>query len=385
MRYSKAFFVSIALFSLAFSAVFSLLITQPITIYNHVITSSVGLRFQGQQIATPLRRMQPYTYINIPRTSIFSEDIQVSAPMEHPGEQQENHTEELPSQNENNQDNKKENKEENSDQSFSPQGLPVITLDMSEKQSKTNLACKNESKYSFDINNVISKEYPIKATKQASTNSNEPVVLIIHTHGTECYLPDGESTYTEDTLTRTTDLQKNIVSVGKVLAEELNNRGVSTLHCEQMFDSESYSESYSLSEKAIVEYLKKYPSIKYIFDVHRDSIIRSNGEKIKPTTTINGEQHAQAMFVVGTDSKGANHPNWMSNLTVASAFQYALVSKYETLMRPVNVRSASFNAEHSIGSVLIEIGTCGNTLTEAKNTAKLLGQTIAEVILNDGI
>ena len=324
--------------------------------------------------------MQPYTYINIPRTSIFQENIQET--ISHKNNITENKNkvetqEEITGESNNNQ--------QNNDQTFSPQGLPVITLDMSEKQSKTNLACKNESKYSLDINNIISTEYPIKSTKQTSTNSNEPIVLIIHTHGTECYLPDGESTYNEDTITRTTDVEKNIVSVGKVLAEELNDNGVSAIHCEQMFDSESYSESYSLSEKAIVNYLNKYPSIKYIFDVHRDSIIRSNGDKIKPMTTINGEQYAQAMFVVGTDSKGANHPNWMSNLIVASTFQYSIVSKYETLMRPLNVRAASFNAEHTIGSVLIEIGTCGNTLTEAKNTAKLLGQTIAEVILNDGV
>ena len=54
-------------------------------------------------------------------------------------------------------------------------------------------------------------------------------------------------------------------------------------------------------------------------------------------------------------------------------------------MRPINIRAASFNAEHATGSILIEIGTCGNTVSEAKNCAVLLATTIANVILNDGI
>ncbi len=266
------------------------------------------------------------------------------------------------------------------------EGYPIISLDMSDMQSVGNLTYKNESNYSPDINKLASSEYPIKLSKNTSTgNITEPLVLIIHTHGTECYMEEGKTTYTEDTPTRNHDIQNNVVAVGKVMADTLNSLGVPTIHCESMFDIESYSAAYSNSEKAIEEYLKKYPSIQYIFDVHRDSLTRANNERIKTVTQINGEDVAQVMFVVGTDSLGAKHPDWVKNLTVASIFQNTLVEKYSTLMRPINLRAASFNAEHAPGSILIEMGTCANTLSEAKKSASHLAETIAEIILTDGL
>jgi stage II sporulation protein P len=265
-------------------------------------------------------------------------------------------------------------------------GFPVIKLDMSERQTVDNLLCKNESGYPVDLNSLAKEDYPIKSAQTtANGQAGLPKVLIIHTHGTECYLPDDATDYTTQTPTRSTDCEKNVVAVGKILAETLQSNGIQTIHCETMFDEKNYSDSYFLSEKAVVDYLKKHPSIQYIFDIHRDSIVRQNNEKLSPTTEINGKKCAQAMIVVGTDAKGANHPNWRANLTVASAFQHELIKDYNTLMRPLNIRSASFNAEHSIGSLLIEIGTCGNTLEEATECARLLGSTISRVIKNDGI
>ena len=267
-----------------------------------------------------------------------------------------------------------------------PEGaFPVIALDMSDNQTINNLLCKNESKYTPDINALAVADYPVKFSQTVSVNNPlQPTVLIIHTHGTECYLPDGMEYYTADTPTRTSDTNLNVVAIGRVFADELTKKGISVIHCETMFDEESYSQSYDLSEKAVLEYLAEYPSIQYVFDIHRDSITRENNEKIKPVTTVNGTKTAQAMFVVGTDSSGADHPNWINNLTVASHFQYTLTETYGNILRPLNLRSASFNAEHAPGSVLIEIGTCGNTVSEAKNCAVILGQTIADIILTDG-
>lgn len=280
----------------------------------------------------------------------------------------------------------KEPEDNKADSEPLPEGVfPVIALDMSENQSATDIVCKNESKYSPNINTLLQSSYPLSYSKTVSSADNtQPLVLIVHTHGTECYLPDNTVTYTADTPTRTTDTQLNVVAVGRVLAEELNKKGIPTIHCETMFDQYSYSESYNLSEKAILEYLAAYPSIQYVFDVHRDSIVGANGEKIKPLTSINETDTAQAMFVVGTDSSGADHPNWLDNLTVASYFQSKLIERHGNILRPLNLRAASFNAEHTAGSVLIEIGTCGNTVSEAKNCASLLGQTIGDIILTDG-
>ena len=97
----------------------------------------------------------------------------------------------------------------------------------------------------------------------------------------------------------------------------------------------------------------------------------ADGENQKPVTEINGETAAQIMLVVGTDQGGAIHPNWKQNLTVAAAYQQILNTDYPTLARPVCLRTASFNQQCLPGMLLLEIGACGNTLTEAKRAARL--------------
>ena len=135
-------------------------------------------------------------------------------------------------------------------QPFIPENaLPVIEIDMSEMQSADNLIYRNESKYSPDINSLAASDYPLKYSQSASTGTDfQPLVLIIHTHGTECYLPEGAAYYTPDTPTRSYDTEQNVIAVGKTLADTLNQNGIDTLHCETMFDKESYSKSYDLSE-----------------------------------------------------------------------------------------------------------------------------------------
>lgn len=253
---------------------------------------------------------------------------------------------------------------------------PITEKDLSGNQSPGNIKIKNETNYPIDANFLLSNAYPISYSNAA------PLVLIVHTHGTECYMQNGAITYSDTTPTRSKDINSNVVGIGKVFAQTLEENGIPTLHCETMFDSPSYSLAYDESEKAVVGFLTQYPSIRYVFDIHRDSIVYSSGEMGKTVAySQDGTPYAQAMFVVGSDFLGADHPNWLSNnMTVASYFQNALIESFPSLMRPINVRGASFNAEHSPGSLLIEIGTCGNSISEAQNTARFLAQTISSVI-----
>ena len=363
-------FVSFLGFS--FLAVSAMIDPPTIPIINNITMTGLGISLKKENSSLSLNSSpEPYTYIDLPTDPYLPAGIEYynNLPKETITQEGQDPITEQPSEETTVPDN----------------SFPIISLDMSDGQTIYNLKYKNESKYSPDINALLMQEYPLSFAKSVSSNNEkQPLVLIIHTHGSECYSPEGVQAYTADTPTRTLDTTANVVAVGKVLAEELNNRGVSTIHCTTMFDAESYSDSYNLSEKAVQEYLAKYPSIQYVFDVHRDSITRANNEKIKPVTTVNETKTAQAMFVVGTDSGGANHPNWISNLTVATFFQNKLIEKYGNIMRPINLRKASFNAEHAPGSLLIEVGSCGNTLSEAKNCAALLGETIAEIILTDG-
>ena len=173
-----------------------------------------------------------------------------------------------------------------------------------------------------------------------------------------------------------------MIAVGAALTEALKENGVAAIQCTRMHDEVSYNDSYRLSSESAEEYLKQYPSIKYIIDVHRDAIETADGGMAKPVISCEGQDLAQVMLVVGTNQGGADHPNWETNLTVAVQLQKQLIAFNEDFARPINVRSASFNQQNAPGSLLLEIGTCANTLSEAKASAVVFAKVFAALVKN---
>ena len=229
--------------------------------------------------------------------------------------------------------------------------------------------------FGIDLQMYLQKEYPI-----ATPDTDEPLVLIVHTHGSESYLPDGTDYYLPDEDFRSTDPTQTVIAVGEVIAESLNALGIKTIHDKTLHDTEDFNRAYSYTRKTIEAYLQAYPSILYIFDVHRDSIETASGICSKTYTTIDGTPTAQVMLVVGTNQNGASHPNWKTNLTVATHLQNRMHELYPTLARPLNLRADAFNQSLSQGALLVEIGSCGNTVTEAKNAARLFAWAFASLL-----
>ncbi len=258
--------------------------------------------------------------------------------------------------------------------------LKIIKTDLSKNPSAGTVYLKNNTSYSITAADYLSAdELSLPASSKPISEVTEPKVLIYHTHGTEAYAEEGKTSYAKSALPRSKDITKNVVAVGKVLADTLNENGVPTVHCEIMHDEKSYNNSYTYSRKTILEYMEKYPSIEYVFDIHRDALLNSSSV-YKVLTYDESIPVAQIMLVVGTDSAGAVHPNWRKNLSFAVDAQYLLTKRLENIVRPICIKKASYNQQHCEGAMLIEIGTCVNTLNEAKASAKILGQTLASLI-----
>ena len=234
----------------------------------------------------------------------------------------------------------------------------------------------------------LEKIYAAYQTKNAAgtvptITEKAPLVLILHTHSTESYAPEGASSLPAGSAPRSLSPEESVIAVGNTLTETLEARGVPTLHCTFGHDLEDYSGAYDREKATILAYLKEYPSIRYIFDVHRDSIEQSDGSIVKTKATVNGQTAAQIMFVVGTNEKGASHPSWEDNLGYALTLQTMLADLYPGIMRAVNLRGASFNEQYTPYSLLIEVGASGNTLTEAKRAAAVLGEAVADEIFGN--
>lgn len=259
---------------------------------------------------------------------------------------------------------------------------PIVKMDLSTKAGN-GLTFHNETTYSPNAEALLASAVTIAGLDEiyAKYGDDAPVILIIHTHGTEAYSPEDSTEYSVTENFRSEDITQNVVSVGAVMAEVFNENGINTIHCTVMHDKESYRDSYVRSLETIQSFIEKYPSIQYIFDVHRDSIISSDMKCVRPIADVDGEEAAQFMTVVGTDFKGANHPDWeKNNLTLAVHLQDSLAEKYPGLVRSINLRGAGFNAQYAPGSLLLEVGTCGNTLNQAKKTAEVVAQNLSEII-----
>lgn len=235
----------------------------------------------------------------------------------------------------------------------------------------------NETPYEPDTDALLAAGRIIPRAEElyAVYGDGEPLVLILHTHGSEGFSDTSDSGY------RTTDSGKNVVALGDRVTQKLNDSGIKTIHSPVLYDNPDFNMSYYNASLAIKKYIEEYPSISYIIDIHRDSIMGEDGEYYAPTATIeNKVKAAQIMFVVGTDYGGSGHTGWRDNLTLALRLQCGISADYPTIMRNINLRSASFNEQYTKGSMLVEIGSCASTLDEALLSADIFAEALAREI-----
>ena len=207
----------------------------------------------------------------------------------------------------------------------------------------------------------------------------EPAVLILHTHTTESYTKKQEN-YEETAQYRTLDESYNMLSVGDEVAHFLEQAGIAVIHDRQIHDYPSYNGSYVHARSALEELLDRYPSVQLVLDLHRDAL-EKDGRQVRTAAGGGEVPVAQLMFVVGTDATRKNHKNWEENLSLALKLQILLEKATPGIMRPVNLREQRFNQDLHRHALLVEVGTAGNSHTEALGAARKLAEAIAALAL----
>ena len=238
--------------------------------------------------------------------------------------------------------------------------------------SSVNLSIKNETKYEIDTKELVNADLDF------DIQPDKPSVLIVHTHGSESYTASKAYNYTQTGNYRTQDTKFNMIRIGTELEKHLKAAGIGVIHDKTINDYPSYNDSYNKTEKVIKNNLEKYPTICFVFDIHRDAVGESDNG-VKFISTVNGEKAAQVMIVCGTDQNLEN-PKWRDNLSLALKIQNYFETEQPSFMRPLNLRKERFNMHLTSGSLLFEVGTNSNTLDEALASARCLGDGLAEVI-----
>lgn len=202
-----------------------------------------------------------------------------------------------------------------------------------------------------------------------------PQVLILHTHGSEAYsMPKGQEYVLSGTY-RTADTNANVVRIGDEIAAVLSAHGISVLHDRTLHDVPSYNDAYYNSYDAIEAYREKYPTVTYVLDIHRDAVSDAEGNQYK-LVSAEDPHAAQLSFIMGVKQDG-----WEENVKLAVAVQHTLQQSFPTLMRPISVVYANYNQGLAPGSLLVEVGTAGNSLDEAIYAGRLFAEGFAETVL----
>ncbi len=220
------------------------------------------------------------------------------------------------------------------------------------------------------------------ATDVSSPTTKEPLVLILHTHASESYLPSGTQ-YVEGAVgdvTYSEDPAENMIAVGEELRLTLQQKGITAIHCTVMHDEKGFSSAYTRAEESIRFYLTHYPSIRYVIDLHRDAVMDAEGNYIRAVCGDEEEPVAQVMAVVGSDAGGSHHPNWEGNLALALSLRARLDALLPSLARPISLRNETYNQELAPYSLLLEIGTGANSQEEALRAVRLVGEALADLI-----
>ena len=202
--------------------------------------------------------------------------------------------------------------------------------------------------------------------KKTTLNNKKPLVLILHTHTTETFKPDSNGK------NYSSNLNITVAEVGKKLEYELEIKyGIATLHDSTIHDLPKFYGAYKKSCVTVQKYLKKYPSLKLIIDLHRDGGVSRNSA----TCIIDKENYAKTLLVAGTNFKNYKKFNETTQ-KIKSIFD----TYYPGLCKGIDYKSTSFNQSLSSKMILLEIGSNENKLEEAFNTTKIAAKVIAKYL-----
>lgn len=240
-----------------------------------------------------------------------------------------------------------------------------------------NVRVKNINDTRIDIEKLLSEKPDITVQ-----DKSQPTVLIFHTHTTESYQILDRSFYARDYITRSEDSSRNMIRVGDAICTQLEKAGFSVIHDTNIYDRK-YNGAYDRSRVQVQKYLKEYPSVQVVLDIHRDAIEYNDGTKVKPVTEIMGKKCAQMMIISGCQEKGngiTDFEDWRYNLVFAVHLQKTLEDMFEGITRPLYFCPRRYIMNESHCNLLIEMGSDANTLSEGVFAGKCLGTALAAML-----
>ncbi len=217
--------------------------------------------------------------------------------------------------------------------------------------------------------NEASSDYVIDPSP---TVIKDPIVYIYNTHQLEEYSSLTPYDYS---------VKPNVMIASYILREKLNEMGISTIvetnNIKEYLENNNmnYNDSYHASEYFAREAEKKYPTIKYLIDIHRDSALKNS-----TYLETGGVGYAKVIFISGME-----HTKSENNIGFAEEFNIAVNNKLNGISRGVIKKDeepvyGEYNPNLNGKSVLIEVGGIDNKIEEVYNTMGVIASALKTII-----
>lgn len=244
---------------------------------------------------------------------------------------------------------------------------------------KININEVFDMKYNnFDINKFLigieykndiidAKNTEIKGNEYVSKRINkDPIIYIYNTHQTEEYKANSYN------------YRFTVFRASLILQNKLNKLGIETIveknNIKEILDLNNwnYRNSYKASKMLATDALSKNNSIKYVIDLHRDSIPED-----KSYCNFNNKKYAKIMLVLG---KG--HENYNKNLEIAEKINSYSNEIVSCISRGLDIKENSgiYNQDICPNAVLIEVGSEYNDLESVANSLDVLAHVYERII-----
>lgn len=232
------------------------------------------------------------------------------------------------------------------------------------ESKKNNEVYKNIINKIIDLNTISYKsENTISEEKYSYVES--PIYYLYNSHQGEEY---GVDVYT---------FKPTVLSLSYMIDDELKKKRIPGLVEERDVlkevreANEDYPYTYDVTRRYMEEVTKKYPTIKYLFDIHRDGL-----SKELSTATIEGKSYAKIMFL-----SGENHENYEKNLKNIKIMEKYILENYPAVLRNTyHQKKYNYNQTFSEFTFLIEVGGQYNTIEEIYNTSIIIAEAIEYLI-----
>lgn len=255
-----------------------------------------------------------------------------------------------------------------------PDGYAVVRKDLSEPERSVG--------YIQSTANSLPPSIPGEGTRLWSTAS-APTVLVVHSHPYEGY-HDGGDWYDPATgpfaQTDATGTSEGVVALGAELSGILREAGVNVIHLRvPVGDGESTSAIYARTEEAVRYYCEMYPDIGLVIDLRRSAELTDQGEILRTAGSYGGEDCAQVRLSVSGDRATDTVSR---DIAVAVALRRALWAEEPSISRPVLVKGGSGMAGEldRVVMLTVELGSAGNSFSEAQRLLMPLGEAIAALV-----